>query len=174
MRKKARGNAGVEAFIADEMLAKLARFMRMAGVRVLHIRGMDDERILRLAKSKGMPLLTCDEQLWKRCEKRGIKSLLLSDQPVFHQLLRVFRSFQLPPPRFSCSTLCPQCGGRLIKAHKSTLSARVYPRVLKKRRLFWECAGCGKLYWSGTHYERVRRLFWRVRKKMEAKISPQG
>jgi uncharacterized protein with PIN domain len=154
-------------FLADEMLAKLCRFMRMAGVPVRQVCGMSDGQILLLAKRGGYTLLTCDEDLCRRCLKRGVACLLLPPDGTGRQLSEVFSRFRLRPPRFSPSTLCPKCGGRLVRIAKGMLRGKVYPRVLERRRLFWRCSSCAKIYWSGSHYERVRRMFWRIRRSLQ-------
>lgn len=161
-----------QKFLADEMLAKLVRFMRICGIRVRYVKDIKDDAILRLAKKNGYALLTCDEELARRCKKRGIPSLYLPEQSVIRQLALVVSSFRLPLPPFASATLCPSCGGKLKRTPKSELAGKVYPRVLSRRRLFWKCASCAHIYWSGTHYARLKKAYGKV-KRLSSKISPQ-
>ncbi len=144
-------------FLADEMLHKLVRFMRIFGIPVSHVGGKTDEQILALVKKGRLTLLTSDEELARRCRKRGISALYLPQGPAENQVLQVLLRFKLKLPPFPGATLCPKCGGKLRRVPKSGLLGRVFRRVLDRRRLFWKCPKCSHIYWSGTHYARLKK-----------------
>lgn len=158
-----------DRFLADEMLAKLVRFMMMVGIPVDYISGVDDDEILVLARRKKYTLLTRDEELCRRCLKRGIPVFLITDVEVEKQLAAVVSGFALKLPPFPSGTLCPKCGSQLVRVEKETLKGKVYPRVLAKRKLFWKCGRCGRIYWSGTHYERIARMYRKIKKMTAAR-----
>jgi uncharacterized protein with PIN domain len=153
-------------FLADEMLAKLVRFMRVFGIPVDYVEGKTDDQIMLLAKKRGYALLTSDEELVRRCRKRSITALYLPQATAEKQVALVLLHFRLKLPPFPSATLCPKCGGKLLKASKSELKGKVYSRVLSRRRFFWRCSKCSHIYWSGTHYERLRRARYKVRRLM--------
>jgi uncharacterized protein with PIN domain len=43
------------------------------------------------------------------------------------------------------------------------MAGKIPSRVLERRRFFWRCSSCGKLYWSGTHYAKLRKAYWKVK-----------
>lgn len=143
--------------LADEMLAKLVRFLRVFGIPVRHVEKKSDEQILGLAKRAGYLLLTSDEELSRRAKKRQIPVLYLPQTSIERQVAQVVRSLKLQLPSFPAFSLCPRCGGKLVKAKKGSLRGKVYPSVLRRRRLFWRCSSCSHIYWSGTHYAKLKR-----------------
>jgi len=149
-------------FLADEMLAKLVRFMRVMGLPVRHLEGKSDSSILAIAKIGNFTLLTSDEELALRCKKRKIPSLYLPQESVERQLSLIIRSFGIRLPKFSSGTLCPACGGKLLKVRKAHLIGKIYPAVLERRRLFWSCGKCRHIYWSGTHYARLKKAYRKI------------
>jgi hypothetical protein len=70
----------MEKVYADVMLAKLARWLRLAGVPVLDAPYVDDTRLLgAVGRRKGL-LLTSDEELFARARKRGVEALLVRQE----------------------------------------------------------------------------------------------
>jgi uncharacterized protein with PIN domain len=41
---------------------------------------------------------------------------------------------------------------------KTGLAGRVKPRILERFSEFWQCRGCGKVYWKGSHHQHMTRL----------------
>ena len=50
------------------------------------------------------------------------------------------------------------CNGTLEPVAKDELEAEVPPRVLAVFDRFWRCGGCGRVYWEGSHYDRLSAL----------------
>jgi hypothetical protein len=40
---------------------------------------------------------------------------------------------------------------------KADIAPRIPPRTALWRDDYWLCRDCGRLYWQGTHWERIRR-----------------
>jgi hypothetical protein len=53
-------------------------------------------------------------------------------------------------------TLCLHCNLPLEGAARDEVAHRVPPAVLAIHEHFTHCAGCGRVYWPGSHYERMR------------------
>lgn len=64
-------------FVADVMLKKLARWLRILGVEVLYPTSVDDDEIIKLAKEKGKTILTMDEELCQRARKQDVSAFLV-------------------------------------------------------------------------------------------------
>ncbi|MCI4369560.1 MAG: Mut7-C RNAse domain-containing protein, partial [Thermoplasmata archaeon] len=76
-------------WLADEMLGRLARYLRFLGGDVRYARDVSDDEILRLAQDDGRTLLTRDRQLAARTPG----SLLIRSHEISEQLLEIRRAF---------------------------------------------------------------------------------
>ncbi len=80
-------------FIADSMLGRLARWLRLLGHDTLYYPHIENSQLLRFAREGSRILLTRNTRLVK---VRGLKNfLLLEDNDPFHQLSAVVRAFNL-------------------------------------------------------------------------------
>ncbi|MCL6429745.1 MAG: Mut7-C RNAse domain-containing protein [Anaerolineae bacterium] len=137
-------------FVADAMLGRLARWLRILGYDTLYDpRGHDDE-LVRMARAEGRILLTRDTGLVCR---RGVRSLLVSHDHVEAQLRQVSAELGLRAPnRFS---RCPVCNERLEAVPKSWAWGYVPPYTFCTQQEFRLCPACNRFYWRGTHWERM-------------------
>ena len=78
-------------FIADIMLGRLARYLRMAGNDVLYFNNINDVEILRIAKDQDRIILTRDSLMLQRkdCKNKIISSMLIRDDDFLEQLKQV-------------------------------------------------------------------------------------
>jgi len=146
-------------FIADVMLGKLARYLRMAGSDVLYINNIDDDEILLIAKDQDRIILTRDSLMLQRkeCKNKIINSILIRDDDFLKQLKQVkdVLSLNLAP----LLSRCLECNSLLEKVRKLELEGKVPPYVFRTQESFQYCARCGKYYWRGTHYENICHTF---------------
>ncbi|MGI6210058.1 MAG: Mut7-C RNAse domain-containing protein, partial [Anaerolineae bacterium] len=77
------------AFIADAMLGKLARWLRLAGYDTIYDAALDDRELARRARESGRILLTRDRELAGR---RGVRAYLVQSEQVQEQLEEVLRA----------------------------------------------------------------------------------
>ncbi len=152
----------MKRFFADEMLMKLTRWIRIMGIPVEHLKGMHDLKLMALVKSKKAALLTRDEELLKRCKKRGIKCFFVPEAKPEVQIAAIALHFHIKLPKFPSNTLCPACGKKLEKVPKKSVKGLVHKRVYERRRLFWKCTGCKKIYWRGTHYVKLKKAHAKI------------
>jgi uncharacterized protein len=140
-------------FLADAHLGGLARFLRMLGFDTVHDQTLADREIRRIAQGERRIVLTRDRDLLKcreidrGCYVRSPKpDAQLREVAARYQLARHARPF----------TLCLHCNLPLAPLAKDQAASRVPPRVLELHDAFTHCAGCDRVYWPGTHYERMR------------------
>jgi len=148
-------------FIADGMLGKLARWLRLAGHDVTYIGDLrvpareQDETLLSRARREKRVLLTCDIDLHRRARRAGIKSAFVQSSDVVEQLVEVSRRsghrIQIQPE----NSRCPMCNGLLEEANKSQIKDEVPTTVLERHDEFWKCKSCGKTYWQGKHWRTI-------------------
>ncbi len=135
-------------FVADVMLGKLARFLRMMGQDVLYFEKAEDNFLIYVAKESNRVLLTRDTRLWKDAVSAKAKSLLLRSNYVKEQVKEVFEATKIKPVR---ARNCPSCNGALKKKAKYEIEGLVPEFVWNRNSDFWMCERCGKIYWSGSH-----------------------
>ncbi|MFQ5933708.1 MAG: Mut7-C RNAse domain-containing protein, partial [Dehalococcoidia bacterium] len=69
--------------------------------------------------------------------------------------------------RFS---LCIECNESLVPTAKEEVHKEVPPYVFQTQTLFSRCPSCRKVYWQGTHWERMRSEL----EKMEGEAEGRG
>jgi uncharacterized protein with PIN domain len=53
---------------------------------------------------------------------------------------------------------CIRCNGLLRAVAASRLAGKIDGDLLRRHRRFRKCRDCGRVYWPGTHYERMCRI----------------
>lgn len=140
-------------FIADVMLGKLAKRMRLLGYDVLYDNRADDNEIIRLALEQDRVILTRDTGLATRPLAKN-HFFIESDDPD-EQLKQLVDHFSLLSARHSL-TRCSICNESLTPISKSEAKDLVPEHVYKKHIGFFQCNTCRKIYWKGTHVESMR------------------
>jgi len=149
LRRKALRNT---AFIADVHLRKLAHYLRMLGFDTLHENDYADEEIVQIAARTGRIILTRDRMLLKNgAVTRGY--WVRSTAPV-EQAREVIRRFDLRE-QVKPLARCPVCNGQIVPVDKEEVYDRIPPKTAVWLNEYFICAGCGKLYWRGTHYPKI-------------------
>lgn len=135
------------------MLGKLARWLRMLGYDALYGRQLTDSHLIRLSVSEDRIVLTRHRELAKRVP--GGRSVLINSTGVLEQLKELSAKLQLRP-HFR-SSRCSLCNLLLKNVGREELGGRAPPYVLATQDEFRECPGCGRIYWKGTHWNRIVR-----------------
>jgi uncharacterized protein len=140
-------------FIADVMLGKLAKRLRLMGLDVLYEPGLDDNEIIRLSLEQDRIILTRDRSLSKR--PLAARNVLISSEHVHDQLEQVLKTFRsIPDPAIFLSR-CSVCNELLRAAAKQEVRDLVPAYVYDRINNFLQCSCCGRVYWKGNH---VRNL----------------
>jgi len=146
-------------FVADVHLRKLARILRLLGFDVRFDPEAEDRLLVEISVREGRILLTRDRHLLKHgALTRGY--WVRAEQPV-QQAREVIRRFDLLGLVRPFSR-CLECGGRLAQVKKEDVIERIPPRTAAWLEEYVMCQRCGKLYWRGTHYGRLRNLVLQV------------
>jgi len=150
-------------FIADIMVGKLARYMRMAGYDVMYINTASDDEIIKIARETDRIILTRDSLMLARREfKKGIiKYLYIKEDKLENQLdqIKLDLKVSLKPNLVRCI----ECNEKLIKVKKEDVKNKVPPYVYKTQKNFLYCKNCDKYYWRGTHYQNIKSTFLNIK-----------
>lgn len=142
-------------FLADEMLGKLARWLRMAGFDVAYQRAIPDSELLRLAASEGRLLLTRDTRLAQRLPPEDL--LFIHNDHLPEQAAEFFARFPELKSRQDPLSRCVECNQPLTSIEKSEVRGKVWPYVYQTQEHFTTCPSCGRIYWQATHVAKIRQ-----------------
>ncbi len=145
-------------FVADAMLGSLARKLRIVGFDTrYHEKGTDSE-LTSSAKSEGRIVLTSDRQLWDQRSSR-LQVFLITGKSDRERLLSLLSEAKSRGIRLvEGDSRCAICNGALRPSGKKELREQVPDSVLKRHKLFNVCVDCGKVYWKGRHWSRLRKF----------------
>jgi len=153
-------------FLVDGMLGGLARWLRILGQDVRYDASTEDNELLRIAYEENLTLLTRDEELYQRAIAKRVSSALVLGETEEERLAQIASSFGVPLDVDMTETKCTECGSNLKERPKSDVANEVPKGSLKLYDRFWKCAdqNCGKVYWVGTHWDRIRQTLEEARK----------
>jgi uncharacterized protein with PIN domain len=58
---------------------------------------------------------------------------------------------------------CTACNGHLEVVSKAEVDHLLEPATRREHDEFRQCSDCGRVYWKGSHYERLARLVEELR-----------
>jgi hypothetical protein len=142
-------------FIPDVHLGKLARYLRMAGFDVLYKNNVTDNDLVKISLDEKRTILTRDRDILKRNEINH--GYWVRNKTAEDQFKEVIERFQLKN-LINEFTRCLECNTLLNKVDKENVISQLPPKVKEWHNEFYECPGCKKIYWKGSHYERMKLI----------------
>ena len=142
-------------FVLDVHLGTLARHLRMAGFDCLYRNDYRDGELITAALAEHRIILTRDRGLLK--QRLVTHGYYVRQTEPEEQLREVVRALQLQAS-LRPFTRCRECNAELREVPKADVLARLPEKVRGAYDRFQLCPGCGRIYWEGTHYARLRRL----------------
>jgi uncharacterized protein with PIN domain len=142
-------------FVCDVHLGKLASLLRLLGFDAWYENDRSDEELLAISRAERRILLTRDRGLLKRRELTHgycIRSTRPRDQ-----LTEVISRFSLRGLVTPFSR-CIACNTLLQRVDKESVVTLIPPLVAELYREFARCPSCLRVFWKGTHWERLKRL----------------
>jgi len=142
-------------FAADVHLGKLARLLRMIGFDAAYGNDMDDDSIVRAARAERRIVLSRDRGLLKR--RAVTHGYLVRSLSPRQQLAEVLARFDLAG-QVRMFGRCMSCNAVLARVSRISVLDHLPPAVAETCTEFSRCPGCGKVFWRGTHWERMKKL----------------
>jgi hypothetical protein len=139
-------------FAADVMLGKTAKWLRILGFDTFYDNHADDPFLRDLCRREGRVLLTRDTRL-QLSMPAGHGYLVRQNYPRL-QLAEINRVFGLAG--FSLPSRCSVCNGELLPVEKNGVRKKVPPYVWSSQSDFSNCRQCRRIYWPGTHLDRIK------------------
>jgi uncharacterized protein len=138
-------------FIADAMVGKLARWLRVLGFDVLYSSVRDDDEIIRIAESENRLILTRDTGLVAR--RMRARFVFIESDHYKEQLRQVLHTLDLKD--FKIFSRCVECNTPLQSVDKEAVFEKVPPFVYLTQERFAVCPTCNRVFWHGTHAEKM-------------------
>ena len=131
------------------MLGSLARWLRFFGFDSVFLEPGPEDRVLaEQARVEGRWLLTRDREL----ASAGPRTMLVRADDLEDQLIEVFGRLELRP---DATARCSECNGDLVDVTREEVAEVTPPHVLATAPRFRRCAGCQRVYWPGSHGDRI-------------------
>ena len=141
-------------WLADEMVGRLARYLRFVGCDTAYARGWTDDEILARAREENRVILTRDRRLASRA-----RNALLLESPFLPDQWKAVRAAYPEVPTEVRFERCTECNGELVSVREipsdRTDPAVPWDRVAGGLPLF-RCAECHHYYWEGSHTADIR------------------
>ncbi len=147
-------NDSMPRFVADVMLGRLAKWLRIAGFDVLYSNRFTDDELVALSSREGRVLLSRDTRLLVRKSVREF--IYLESDSVQDQIRQIFeatRTTELP----RLLTRCLSCNETLGEIARERVRGIVPTYVYETQPRFKCCPKCRRIYWAGTHRQSVVR-----------------
>jgi len=143
---------------ADAMVLRLGRWLRFLGFDVITPDASDDVALIQAARDAGALLLTRDRGI---CARKGVEAMYIESDELEEQLRQVVGALGRPSGDSAMSrcSLCNTVLGTVARGDLGGLDLAEQPpeKVLEEYDEFWHCPSCRKLYWRGSHYDKILR-----------------
>jgi uncharacterized protein len=152
-------------FILDVHLGKLAKYLRLCGFDTLYRTDFDDREIIDLSLKEKRIILTHDIGLLKN--NLVTHGYWIRSQFHYEQLSEVLLRFDLVN-QIIPFTRCMECNGLLTEVAKADILDRLLPHTREIFEKFLKCSGCNRIYWEGSHYEKMRKYIDNIIKNVNS------
>jgi len=158
-----RGNNNIEEkkeeeikFLADRMLGKLVKWLRILGFDTSYPSFDDDLSLILTARQEGRILLTRDANLIKR--RNICDFLFIKGDHWEEQLAGIIKGLKLEIDLNSkIFSRCSLCNAPTKDIDKKEVKTHVPIYVFLSQDKFVYCPSCKKYYWRGTHWQRMTK-----------------
>lgn len=148
-------------FILDVHLGKLNRLLRMLGFDCEYHNTAADAEIIKQALTEHRIILTRDKMLLKN--KTVSHGYWLRATDPWQQLTEVLNRFDLVN-KIKPFSRCISCNGDIQKVNKQAVIHHLPPKTKQYYNDFYQCQACHKIYWQGSHYDKMLRLIKELQK----------
>lgn len=144
-------------FIADAMLGKIARKLRLFGFDTFYKSDIDDIEVISISKNEKRIILTGDRNLFAKSNKLGLTAVLINCVNEIDNLVKILSYLGIKYINYSpFSTRCTVCNNELNTIHEKKIIKEkhiVPPYIVNTNDVFFLCSKCDKIYWNGSHIQ---------------------
>lgn len=159
------------SFFVDAMLGNIARKLRLLGYDSRYFSDIDDEKLIESAREEKRIVISKDEELIRRVQKLGIRSVLITKEDEVEQFFEIINVVNLKRIQINGDTArCPKCNSLTEVVDKDMIMKKIPHGVLKSNDKFWKCECCNKIYWEGTHIKNLQEFVGKINERLQQSI----
>ena len=151
-------------FIADGMLGRITRWLRILGCDVTYSNDASDDWLLATAAKEGRVLLTRDVELFRRARTHGVDAFFVEETTTSEQIAALAKRYPIRLDVDLALSRCPTCGASIRLIEKAEIVGKVPAGTLAHYTAFWICVGCSQVYWQGSHWAGIREIVDKAKK----------
>lgn len=157
-----------QGFVLDVHLGRLAAYLRMTGFDTLYRNDYDDPTLADISARQNRILITCDRKLLMR--KKISYGYFMRSRTPSQQILEVLSRFDLFD-QLNTLTRCMQCNGLIQRVNKKEIEMKLLPLTKKNYDIFHQCNSCERIYWKGSHYEKMQLFLQQIKLAAEKNLE---
>lgn len=145
-------------FLCDQMLGTLAKWLRIYGFDTFYANNaMDDAELLKISKDENRILITRDKRLIQIARRENLTTIEIKTTDIDEQISTTLDGIKIEQTKFL--SRCLLCNSEVEEIKKENVKGKVAERVFDNNEKFWFCKKCNKIYWKGTHYDKMKKSF---------------
>ncbi|CUT01784.1 Mut7-C RNAse domain-containing protein [Candidatus Chrysopegis kryptomonas] len=147
-------------FVADTMLGKLAKWLRLLGYDTIYEPNLPLKELLKFLEEDRI-FLTRSRRI---VEENNIKNFYIVKSERFkEQLSEVIKNLNLDT-QTNLFSRCSICNTEIVEVPKSSIIDLIPEETAKSFDEFYQCPKCGKIYWNGSHTARILKTLNEIKK----------
>lgn len=152
-------------FATDASLGKLGRHLRAAGFDTQCEHQSRDDDFLGTIDAKRV-ILTRTKAVKPRFKDRRL--VYIHDNDPLRQMMQVVRELNIRASDCKPFSRCIACNRQIQPIDKQTIQNRVPAFVWQRHSSFHACGQCHRIYWAGSHQDRMGKRLATIFLKQES------
>lgn len=141
-------------FLCDQMLGTLAKWLRIYGIDTFYSNSnLNDDELIHISKDEKRILITRDKELIQNAKRENLKTIQLTTKDIDEQIKAVLKGLKFDKSQIL--SRCILCNSEVKNISRDEIKGKVPKRVFENNKEFWHCKNCNKIYWKGSHYEKM-------------------
>ncbi len=150
------------------MLGNLAKKLRLLGYDSKYDSSVEDSDLIKIGEKQRRVIVTKDENLSKSAEKTGVMSVLIRGNDEIEQIVQIAKKIGLSDFIIDTnSARCVNCNGKLGSIDKIRIMNKIPSGIYERQEKFWMCNDCKKIYWEGTHFEKLQEFVQKLNQRLK-------
>lgn len=148
-------------FVADRMLGKLAKHLRMLGYDTMYYRGEDITSLLKLAREETRVVLTRNTKLLPKTPEDRI--IPIKEDQSLLQINELIQRGVISLREENFFSRCLLCNALLDGILREEAEGKVPDFIFYQQKDFYRCPHCQRIYWQGSHQDNMKRRIDKLR-----------
>ena len=155
-------NPNDKRFLVDGMLGNIVKKLRLMGFDSEFAKNKSDNDVMKMMEEQNRILITKDEELAKRAKKLGFEPIFMTGDDEYLHFREIKEKLKLKFSIRGETSRCTVCNGKLNSVEKDLIKNKIPGKVVEHEKNFWQCSVCKKIYWEGTHINRLQNFIGKI------------